>query len=85
MAAKNAQSDEQERIRLGQSAAHGATGDGRTGVPAGEQGISNRPGDAEAASAGEEAEDVEADDEDETADEDAVDEDEDEESDVKPG
>ena len=39
--------DEQERIQRGQSAARGDTGDGRTGVPDGEQGISNRAGDAD--------------------------------------
>jgi hypothetical protein len=38
---------EQQWSRQGQSAARGATGDGDTGVPAGEQGISNRPGDAD--------------------------------------
>ena len=48
MSEQNSRS-EQERIRSGQSASRGANGDGRTGVPAGEQGISNRPGDAEAA------------------------------------
>ena len=48
MSEQNLKVDEQDRIRSGQSAARGATGDGRTGVAAGEQGISNRPGDAEA-------------------------------------
>ena len=48
MSEQNMNVDEQYRIRSGQSAARGATGDGETGVPAGEQGISNRPGDAEA-------------------------------------
>jgi hypothetical protein len=43
---QNPKNHEKERIRSGQSAARGATGDGQTGVPAGDQGISNRPGDA---------------------------------------
>ena len=49
MSGQNPKRDEEERIRSGQSAARGATGDGQTAVPAGEQGISNRAGDAEAA------------------------------------
>jgi hypothetical protein len=36
---------EQDRVSQGQSIALGDTGDGVTGVPAQEQGISNRPGD----------------------------------------
>ena len=47
MSGQNPESHEEGRIRSGQSAARGATGDGQTGVPTGEQGISNRPGDAD--------------------------------------
>jgi hypothetical protein len=36
---------EQDRVSRGQSIAKGDTGDGETGVPAQEPGISNRPGD----------------------------------------
>lgn len=36
---------DQDRVSRGQSIAKGDTGDGDTGVPAHEQGISNRPGD----------------------------------------
>jgi hypothetical protein len=36
---------EEDRLSQGQSLAKGDTGDGVTGVPAQEQGISNRPGD----------------------------------------
>jgi hypothetical protein len=46
MSEQDSKSDEQERIRMGQSAARGATGDGQTGVAPDRQGISNRPGDA---------------------------------------
>jgi hypothetical protein len=38
---------EQDRVSQGQSIARGDTGDGVTGVPEEEQGISNRPGDRE--------------------------------------
>ena len=51
-------SDEQ-RQALGQSVPLGDTGDGNTGVPAGEQGISNRPGDRAAEMVAEENEDDE--------------------------
>lgn len=83
----------EQRPLLGQSLPLGDTGDGNTGVPSGEQGISNRPGDQpDAVSAGaddepDEAEDDEEDLEDESDDdvdeddEDADDEDEDEEGD----
>ena len=40
---------EQDRISRGQSVAIGDTGDGTTGVPGDEQGISNRPGDRDLA------------------------------------
>ena len=40
---------EQDRISRGQSIAKGDTGDGATGVPEDEQGISNRPGDRDRA------------------------------------
>lgn len=39
----------EERVRRGQSAALGDTGDGDTGAPSDEPGISNRPGDTDAA------------------------------------
>jgi hypothetical protein len=87
MAKQNPTSDEQERIRRGQSAALGDTGDGRTGVPAGEQGISNRPGDTGVASDADatEGEDDEPDDDapddDVTTDVDVEDDDEDDEDD----
>ena len=38
---------EQDRVSRGQSIAKGDTGDGATGVPQEEQGISNRPGDTD--------------------------------------
>jgi hypothetical protein len=39
----------EERVNMGQSVARGDTGNGNTGVPEFEQGISNRPGDADGA------------------------------------
>jgi hypothetical protein len=74
-------SDEQ-RPMLGQSLPLGDTGNGQTGVPAGEQGISNRPGD-HAVDAAAENDDgsEELEDEDEDEDEDAGDEDLDEDED----
>jgi hypothetical protein len=73
-------SDEQQRPLIGQSLPLGDTGGGQTGVPAGEQGISNRPGDHAVGTAAEEDEDDE-DLEDEDEDEDAADEDPDEDED----
>jgi hypothetical protein len=45
LANKTEQIPDEQRSAFGQSVALGDTGDGDTGVPAGEQGISNRPAD----------------------------------------
>jgi hypothetical protein len=73
---------EQDRASQGQSIPTGDTGDGATGVPAQEQGISNRPGDRDLGGDAEDdvierSEDRLADDEDDTdedSDDDASDE-----------
>lgn len=78
MSKQNPKSGEHLRIRQGQSSARGATGDGDTGVPAGEQGMSNRPGDVDvvpdeddaAEGQGEALEDEESEDESDEDDED---------------
>ena len=49
MTEPNRNRETEERLRSGQSAAQGDTGDGNTGVPEFEQGISNRAGDKEGA------------------------------------
>ncbi len=45
---------DKDRVAIGQSIPHDDTGDGKTGVPAAEPDISNRPGDREPAGDGEE-------------------------------
>jgi hypothetical protein len=80
-----------ERVKRGQSAALGDTGNGDTGVPSDEQGISNRPGDVDslarpATGDGDAIEivgdsDDDAENEDDGGDEDELDEDEDEDED----
>lgn len=45
MANKKERIPDEHRPLLGQSVPLGDTGSGQTGVPAGEQGVSNRPGD----------------------------------------
>jgi hypothetical protein len=74
LANKRERISDEQRPMLGQSFALGDTGSGQTGVPAGEQAISNRPGDHAVELAGDEDEDDE-DLEDEDEDEDAADED----------
>jgi hypothetical protein len=49
MPAKTSKIRAEERPKQGQSVPLGDTGDGETGVPANEQGISNRPGDKDEA------------------------------------
>jgi hypothetical protein len=65
LANKNERISDEQRPLIGQSLPLGDTGGGQTGVPAGEQGISNRPGDHAVGTAAEEDEDVEDEDEDE--------------------
>jgi hypothetical protein len=74
LANKRVRISDEQRPMLGQSFPLGDTGSGQTGVPAGEQGISNRPGDHAVELAGDEDEDDE-DLEDEDEAEDAADED----------
>jgi hypothetical protein len=75
---------DEQRPAVGQSVPLGDTGDGDTGVPAREQGISNRPGDRAGEIIAEENEnDDEVESEDEEDDEDDEDEDDDEDDDLK--
>lgn len=46
MANTSGRSSSQEPVELEHRESQGATGDGRTGVPANQHGISNRPGDS---------------------------------------
>lgn len=70
----------EQRPLIGQSLPLGDTGDGDTGVPSGEQGISNRPGDqpdAVSAGADDEADEAEDDESDDESDDDVDEDDED--------
>ena len=62
MAAGHGNATDKDRVAMGQSIPRGDTGDGKTGVPADEQGISNRPGDREPAGDGEEIPELDDDD-----------------------
>jgi hypothetical protein len=69
MAKNNSPDDDKAQPR-------GDTGDGDTGVPADEQGISNRPGDTDLSDAAGEFDDDEDEDDDETEEDDEVEDDE---------